>query len=82
MITQTQVPTTQKIQKIVEILQVQFEDEVVYVPVVMTGAGDSQAHKAMENSQVQVIDRTQPIMIQRGRSHGSSTSAGPWTFPR
>ena len=35
MTTQRQVPTIQKIQKTVEILQVQFEDEVVDVPVVM-----------------------------------------------
>ena len=61
MITQRHVLTIQKMQKTVEIPQVQFKDMVVDEPVV---------RKTMENPQVQYFGRTVdvPMAIQRQRS--------------
>ena len=59
LITQRHVPTIQKIWKTVEILQAQFKDDVVDVPVVvhMTGACGSEMQKTTKNPQIQCNDR-------------------------
>ena len=74
MITQRQVPTTQKILKTVEIAQVQFINEVVGCARgdAMTGACDSEAHSTMENPLVQYVEMIVEFSLTLQRQVGGS----------